>query len=360
MPNLNAAIAYMETACKTWSLGYDQSNRWDVRDGGECDCSSLVITALKAAGFDVGGSTYTGNMLSNLTDRGWVVAQTYPKSASGLKPGDILLNDSNHVAMWVGGHLDQASIDERGRASGGQTGDQTGYETNARGFYVYAHGGWPHVLRYTGGQTAVVTASLSADPYNPNGYDSGYVKNVQARLVSLGYSVGASGADGILGADTYSAVKAYQKDHGLAVDGIPGPDTIGSLQTASSAATAAPAVAVSSGLTADGWWGSDTTTRAQEVLGTTRDGVVSSQDAGRKSILAACTSGWEFVPSGQAQGSQLIVAMQTRMGITADGIAGPGFVNALEQRFGYSPDGHLDGPSNTVKRFQEALNEGRF
>ena len=37
MPNLNAAIAYMETACNTWSLGYDQSNRWDVRDGGDGD-----------------------------------------------------------------------------------------------------------------------------------------------------------------------------------------------------------------------------------------------------------------------------------------------------------------------------------
>lgn len=129
----------------------------------------------------------------------------------------------------------------------------------------------------------------------------------------------------------------------------------GSLAASSSAAHTTTAA-----LSVDGWWGSDTTTRAQKVLGTTRDGVVSSQDAGRKSILAACTSGWEFVPSGQAQGSQLIVAMQTRMGITADGIAGPGFVNALEARFGYSPDGHLDGPSNTVKRFQEALNEGRF
>ena len=360
MPNLNAAIAYMETACKTWSLGYDQSNRWDVRDGGECDCSSLVITALKAAGFDVGGSTYTGNMLSNLTDRGWVVAQTYPKSASGLKPGDILLNDSNHGAMWVGGHLDQASIDERGRASGGQTGDQTGYETNARGFYVYAHGGWPHVLRYTGGQTAVVTASLSADPYNPNGYDSGYVKNVQARLVSLGYSVGASGADGILGADTYSAVKAYQKDHGLAVDGIPGPDTLGALKAGKGKKAAAATATATGKIDEDGWWGQATTRALQEVLGTPQDSTVSSQDAGWKPILAACTSGWEFVPSGQAQGSQLITAMQTRMGITADGIAGPGFVNALEQRFGYSPDGHLDGPSNTVRAMQTALNAGRF
>lgn len=361
MGNINTAVARMRYWCSEANLGYDQSQRWNIVPGGEADCSSLVIHVLREAGFDTGGATYTGNMLSNLTARGWMVVATYPQSAAGLQAGDVLLNDANHVAMYLGGgYLGQASIDERGWASGGQSGDQTDHETNISPFYVYRHGGWPHVLRYTGGQTAVVTASLSADPYNPNGYGTAYVKDVQARLVSLGYSVGASGVDGILGADTYSAVKAYQKDHGLAVDGIPGPDTIGSLQTASSAATAAPAVAVSSGLTADGWWGSDTTTRAQEVLGTTRDGVVSSQDAGRKSILAACTSGWEFVPSGQAEGSQLIVAMQTRMGITADGIAGPGFVNALEQRFGFAPDGHLDGPSNTVRAMQTALNAGRF
>ena len=33
----------MYTACAVWSLGYDQYNREDIRDGGECDCSSLVI-----------------------------------------------------------------------------------------------------------------------------------------------------------------------------------------------------------------------------------------------------------------------------------------------------------------------------
>ena len=124
---------------------------------------------------------------------------------------------------------------------------------------------------------------------------------------------------------------------------------------------AAAATATATGkIDEDGWWGQATTRALQEVMGTPQDSTVSSQDAGRKGILAACTSGWEFVPSGQAQGSQLITAMQTRMGITADGIAGPGFVNALEQRFGFAPDGHLDGPSNTVRAMQTALNRGEF
>ena len=85
---------------------------------------------------------------------------------------------------------------------------------------------------------------------------------------------------------------------------------------------------------------------------------MSSQDTYWRSQNPGLTSGWEWV--SDPVGSQLITAMQARMGITADGIAGPGFVNALEQRFGFAPDGHLDGPSNTVRAMQTALNEGRF
>ena len=357
MGNLKTAIDFMVTACRDWSLGYDQGNRWDVRNGGEADCSSLVITALKRAGFDVGGATYTGNMLSNLTARGWKVVATYPQSLAGLQGGDILLNDANHVAMLVGnGMLAQASIDERGWASGGQSGDQTGRETNVRPFYVYRHGGWPHVLRYVGGQTAVVTASLSADPYNPNGYGTAYVKDVQARLVSLGYSVGASGVDGILGADTYSAVKAYQKDHGLAVDGIPGPDTIGSLQTASSAATAAPAVAVSSGLSVDGWWGQATTRALQQVLGTPVDGVVSSQSQAWRSQNPGLTTGWEW--TSDPRGSQVIQALQRTLGVEADGLIGPGTIRALQARMGTPQDGVLSEQSQCITALQQRLQKG--
>ena len=186
------------------------------------------------------------------------------------------------------------------------------------------------------------------------------MSDVQSRLVSLGYSVGASGADGVLGADTYSAVKVYQTAVGLTVDGIPGPDTLGALKAGKGKKAAAATATATGKIDEDGWWGQATTRALQEVMGTPQDSTVSSQDAGWKPILAACTSGWEFVPSGQAQGSQLITAMQARMGITADGIAGPGFVNALEQRFGFAPDGHLDGPSNTVRAMQTALNRGEF
>ena len=364
MGNLNTAVARMRYWCSEANLGYDQSQRWNIVPGGEADCSSLVIHVLREAGFDTGGATYTGNMRANLTARGWRVVATYPQSAAGLQAGDVLLNDANHVAMYLGGgYIGQASIDERGRASGGRSGDQTDHETNISPFYVYRHGGWPAVLRYVGGQTAASatpTIAGSSQPYNPNGYGAAYVRDVQSRLESLGYSVGSSGADGIPGPDTFNAVKAYQSAVGLATDGIPGPDTLGALK-AGKGKKAAVATATATGkIDEDGWWGQATTRALQEVLGTPQDSTVSSQDAGWKPILAACTSGWEFVPAGQAQGSQLIVAMQTRMGITADGIAGPGFVNALEQRFGFAPDGHLDGPSNTVKRFQEALNEGRF
>lgn len=151
MPDLQKSIDAMDRACRIWSVGYDQGNRWDVRDGGETDCSALVIWALRQGGFDTGGATYTGNMSAALTARGW---RRLRPSLSTVRPGDILLNDTHHVCMVVRGHgLDatvaQASIDERSRASGGRSGDQTGGETNERRVYVYRHG-WDCILRWQG------------------------------------------------------------------------------------------------------------------------------------------------------------------------------------------------------------------
>jgi peptidoglycan hydrolase-like protein with peptidoglycan-binding domain len=49
------------------------------------------------------------------------------------------------------------------------------------------------------------------------------VRRVQKRLTLAGYDTG--GVDGIFGANTESAVKKFQKDFGLAQDGIVGPKT---------------------------------------------------------------------------------------------------------------------------------------
>lgn len=116
----------------------------------------------------------------------------------------------------------------------------------------------------------------------------------------------------------------------------------------------------------DGWWGNDTTIKAQAVLGTPADGIVSSQERywRDKGILDACTYGWEW--TGSPVGSQLIIALQKKWGVDPDGILGPGTINAM---IGYYmkrgsgakvKDGRLDGPSLTVKQFQRELNKGRI
>jgi len=55
------------------------------------------------------------------------------------------------------------------------------------------------------------------------------VKALQILLIGSGYSCGKSGADGVLGDGTLSAVKAAQKNGGLTVDGIVGAKTWGLL-----------------------------------------------------------------------------------------------------------------------------------
>jgi peptidoglycan hydrolase-like protein with peptidoglycan-binding domain len=55
------------------------------------------------------------------------------------------------------------------------------------------------------------------------------VKQLQNALINAGYDVGSSGADGVLGKNTDSAIRQYQKDNGLDVDGIAGKNTLGKL-----------------------------------------------------------------------------------------------------------------------------------
>ena len=51
------------------------------------------------------------------------------------------------------------------------------------------------------------------------------VKELQTDLIALGYDVGKKGVDGKFGNDTLAAVRKFQKDHKLKVDGIAGKDT---------------------------------------------------------------------------------------------------------------------------------------
>lgn len=123
------------------SHGYDQTGRW----GPDYDCSSLVISAFKQAGVPL-SCTYTGNMRSDMLMNGFVPAPVNLATGEGLQVGDVLLNEKNHTALYIGnGQLVHAAGNEFGGATGGKTGDQTGKEIGVTGYFNFP---WDMALRY--------------------------------------------------------------------------------------------------------------------------------------------------------------------------------------------------------------------
>ena len=186
-------------AAKNNLVGYDQSQRhtfWEhlkasnykpenITIACEADCSSGVAAIVKGAGYrlgiqklkDVSIYLYTGNMRAGLKAAGFeaLTASKYLTSDAYLIEGDIILNDSCHVAT---------NLTNGSKASG---------ETTSGG--------------------------VTSKGYLSKGDTGAAVKDMQEKLISCGYSCGSSGADGSFGNDTLAAVKKFQRENGLEVDG---------------------------------------------------------------------------------------------------------------------------------------------
>lgn len=95
-----------------------------------------------------------------------------------------------------------------------------------------------------------------------------------------------------------------------------------------SASKPAATTSASDQLKVDGYWGTKTTKRLQQIFGTTADGVVSNQFSCYKAQNPGLDSGWEWEsnPSGY---SPLIKAIQKKVGATQDGHIGPKTVKAV-------------------------------
>lgn len=75
---------------------------------------------------------------------------------------------------------------------------------------------------------AEVNKRLGNADYRPllkKGMSGEYVKELQTDLIALGYDLGTYGADGDFGSATETAVKLFQAEHDLTVDGIVGDST---------------------------------------------------------------------------------------------------------------------------------------
>lgn len=71
-------------------------------------------------------------------------------------------------------------------------------------------------------------------------YGSAAVKEMQQNLIKLGYNCGTWGADGDFGDDTLKAVKKFQSDHSLTVDGVATPKVIAAIATAANGTPSEP------------------------------------------------------------------------------------------------------------------------
>ncbi|SFB38013.1 peptidoglycan-binding protein [Clostridium frigidicarnis] len=155
-----------------------------------------------------------------------------------------------------------------------------------------------------------------------NGSTGDEVKDLQQRLISLGYSVGVYGADGSFGQGTYDAVVKFQSDHGLSVDGIVGPDTFRSINGAAGI----------------------------ELL---RIGSIGERVAGiQQNLINKGYSVGVYGADGSfGQGTyDAVVKFQGDHGLSADGIVGPATWNALNGYSGW--DSSVSG-SDGVNKFIE-------
>lgn len=198
---------FVENACASPLIGYDQWNRHTLYNAikafsfdlskltkkVECDCSSLVRTALALCSIDVPENFRTGNMPSYLLNSGAFVelkGSKYTDQSAYLGAGDILVTKTSGHTVVV---LDNGAK----------------YEGSVQ------------IKEYTLGERLL-----------KNGCEGADVKVMQEYLIDLGYDLGKWGADGDYGDATELAVMEFQKDHELEDDGDYGPLTHAKLMKA--------------------------------------------------------------------------------------------------------------------------------
>lgn len=171
------------------------------------------------------------------------------------------------------------------------------------------------------------------------------VRKLQNRLIELGYHL-SYGADGIFGKETEKAVRAFQNDVGIKVDGLVGDKTKEHLRRKYEN--------VGNDIDVDGYWGEETTEALQKALGTVEDGIISGQV--RNSVTSRIYSGIRFGGGG----SLVIKELQRLVGARVDGKLGNETIRKLQEYLGTTQDGKLSKPSLVVKEMQKRLNEGTF
>jgi len=194
------------------------------------DCSGLFSWAFK----QLGGYMYHG---SNTMYRSYCTAKGTFKNGKRtdgqeLKPGTALFtgteSDHGHVGLYIG---DGKVIE----AKGTQAGVIENKTTDKKWTF------WGELKGVDYGSTAAPVktddnqgfpTSTTWHPTLRKGSKGQDVIDLQTMLYKLGYDLGSYGIDGDFGRSTEQAVKSFQHDNKLTVDGVAGPMTWDALEKA--------------------------------------------------------------------------------------------------------------------------------
>ena len=219
--------------------GYSQANRYGTLEGGDFDCSSLVIYCYHRAFMEFGisptpqnaGASYTGNMLAGFTRCGFKSFRD--DHGSGLQVGDVLLNEARHTAIVCSVNPVKV-VNARGDIDG-VAGDSTGTEIRIQPYWSYP---WDWVLRYEPKESEHESVTESntvgqqmADKIIARSwwptlkiYSRGEWVKVLQSLLNAKNNAGLE-VDGDFGSMSYIAVNKFQAANSLERDGIVGPKT---------------------------------------------------------------------------------------------------------------------------------------
>ena len=184
------------------------------------DCSGLFSWAFR----QLGGTIYHGSdtMYRKYCVNKGELSKGKRTDRGTLKPGTAVFvwngSSYSHVGLYAGNGI---VIEAMSTLKGVTTTKVTA-------------GKWTHWGEVTGVDYAGDNAELRMQNAELNaenrltirrGSKGETVAEMQGILERLGYDLGSCGVDGDFGRMTEKAVKAFQKDHGLTVDGICGPKT---------------------------------------------------------------------------------------------------------------------------------------
>lgn len=197
------------------------------------DCSGLFTWAFK----QLGGTMYHG---SNTMYNSWCTAKGKLKNGKRtdgkeLLPGTAVFTYSSatgkrgHVGLYIGnGWVIEAQGTKAGVVKSAVTlskwvdwGELKGVDYGSDS---------PSAPVPEPSEPKEDKSSTNTKPTLKRGSKGEYVTALQTKLLQKGYDLGKYGIDGDFGSATEAAVKQFQKDHGLKVDGIVGANTWSELE----------------------------------------------------------------------------------------------------------------------------------